>query len=108
MPNDRSSFVDFLSFRRMITPVIIQVVYWVLSGMYILGAIIYVVFGFVVTAGGIIDNNIAALFGGFLIIIVAIIAGALLLVYIRIACEITVLFFRMNETLTDIKNNTAK
>ena len=72
---------DFLAFRRMVTPVLIQVIFWI----GILGVVIY---GFQ-TVGGLES-------------ILIIVVGALL---VRVWCELLILAFRINETLTDIKNN---
>lgn len=78
---------DFFSFRRMLTPLIIQVLFWI--GL-----------GFCVIAG------LITLFTGHILMgLETLIFGPLL---IRIACELVILFFRMNETLTDISNTLAK
>lgn len=71
---------DFLTFRRMITPIIIQVLFWVgIAAVLITGLIMLTQEPFL----------------GLLIIVLGPIA-------VRIYCEILILFFRMNETLTDI------
>lgn len=74
---------DFLSFRRMITPVLIQVVFFV-------GAIVCIILGIDLLAR---DKPIGllVLFGGPL--------------FVRLWCEFVILFFRMNETLTDIRKD---
>lgn len=81
-----SGFKDFLVFRRMITPVIIQIIFW----LGLLGVLIasFVAMGEEPVAG------ILALFFGPIIW--------------RVYCEILILIFRMNESLTDIRNNTAR
>ena len=83
---------DFLAFRTMITPIIIQVIFWVLVGLCILGGLILIVAGAMAQFGA----------GG------KILSGLLLLVLgplgVRIYCEILIIFFRINETLTDIKH----
>ncbi len=75
---------DFLSFRRMLTPVLTQIVFWVLTA--------------------------AAIAGGIYLLIVGNIAGLLLLLIgplvIRIYAELIILGFQIFGTLTDIKNNT--
>lgn len=73
---------DFLTFRRMITPMLIQIVFWV-------GFLATVIAGLVA-----IGNDEPGM--GILLIVVGPLA-------IRIYCELLILFFRMNETLTDIK-----
>jgi len=86
---------DFLKFRKMITPVIIQILFWVGVGVSVIVALGMMVVG--VTSNG----------QGFMVL-----AGLVMLflgpVFVRIYCELLILFFRMNETLTEIKNGLAK
>lgn len=82
---------DFLSFRKMITPVIIQIIFWI-------GVAVAIIVGIVVLATA---DEVGARLLGLLYIFVG-------PVYWRVVCEITILFFRINETLTDIKNNTER
>jgi len=90
---------DFLAFRRMVTPVIIQIIFW-------LGVAACVIMGLATMAMGVgvlegrSGNGPDA--GGFIAGVAIIVGGTLM---VRIYCEILILFFRMNETLTDIKNN---
>ena len=88
----------FLSFERMITPVIIKFLFWI--GL-IASAITALVVFFGGIIGGIADNSfgpvLGGLFGGPLVLIL----GAL---SVRIYAELLILAFRINETLTDIKN----
>ena len=74
---------DFLCFRRMLTPVLIQILFW----LGVIGC-----FG-----TGIYDMAHKDWTDGLQIFFLGPIA-------IRIAAELIILFFRMNETLTDIKN----
>jgi len=80
---------DFFSFRTMITPVIIQLIFWI-------GVALCIIFGigamFVGSRYG--GGNPAY---GLLILI----GGP---VVVRIYCEILIIFFRINETLTEIKH----
>lgn len=84
---------DFLRFRRMITPVIIEVIFWVGMVIALLSALGMIIAGFSGGHGG----------GGGQVLM-----GLLMLVlgplYVRIVCELIIIFFRINETLTDIKN----
>jgi hypothetical protein len=75
--------LDFLVFRRMLTPIIIQILFWASLVVCFIGAI----------------YNFAhnAFFHGLQELI-------LIPILIRVLCEILILFFRMNETLTDLKN----
>lgn len=70
---------DFLRFRRMITPIIIEAIFWI-------GAI-----ASVVLLREYVDLPLAF----------ALIVGPLA---VRVWCEFLILFFRMNETLTDLRN----
>jgi hypothetical protein len=82
---------DFLSFRKMITPVIIQIIFWIGVAAAIIGGIVVLVAA---------DEAGTRVLG-----LLYMILGPL---YWRVFCEVVILFFRMNETLTDIKNNTER
>lgn len=73
---------DFLSFRKMLTPIIIQVVFWI-------GVVVCVIGGLWVIS----TEDIGGLF--------LLILGPVL---VRIWAELLILLFKMNDTLTDIKN----
>ena len=85
-------FNDFLEFKRMITPFFIKV-------LYIFGTLLSILAGIVVIvrslSGSANDWHTYGILLGFVILI----GGPLLW---RIFCESLILFFRMNETLTDI------
>jgi len=87
---------DFIKFRKMITPAIIQVLFWV-------GAVVSVLVGLITmaTSFGRYGGGAATFLGGLFMIILG-------PVVVRIYCELLILFFRMNETLTEIKNGLAK
>ncbi len=72
---------DFISFRRMLTPTVIQLLFW-------LGVAACVIGGFVMLARG------AVLMG-----IIYIILGP---IAVRVYCELLIVIFRINDTLTDI------
>lgn len=74
---------DFLTFRRMVAPIIIEVLFWIGIAFCIFSGF-YEIFH-----------------GDFLAGIGTLIVGSLM---VRVVCELFILFFRMNETLTDIKN----
>ena len=86
---------DFLSFRRMITPLIIQIIFWVLSALSVIAGLISIVAGVARDGGG----------GAVLSGLVMILLGPIL---VRIWCELVIVAFRINETLTDIRKNTEK
>ncbi|MCF8111960.1 MAG: DUF4282 domain-containing protein [Desulfobacteraceae bacterium] len=85
---------DFLTFRKMITPVLIQIFFWI-------GVIACVAIGIINLTEA--YNEYAGRWNEFRVIIglAYIILGPL---FLRIYCEFIILFFRMNETLTEIKN----
>jgi hypothetical protein len=81
---------DFWAFRKMVTPVIIQILFWV-------GVIACVVGGIAMIAMG------SKYFGSQMLL-----KGALLIIFgplvVRVYCEILIVLFRINETLTEIKH----
>ena len=95
-----SQINDFLAFRRMITPLLIQIIFWI-------GAIGSFIGGIMMIANahhtGFYGDNWNA--GEVLIGIIWMILGPL---SVRVWCEFIIIFFRMNETLTEINNNTKK
>lgn len=72
---------DFLAFRKMLTPVIIQVLFWI----GLLGVVVY--------AFQVSDN--------FLVAILMVAFGGIMW---RVYCEILIVIFRILDVLTDIKN----
>ena len=93
---------SFLSFDRMITPVIIKIVFYVL----LIGAVIA---GVVVFFGGIVsaftEKNfmlaLGGLIGGPLVALISALVA-------RIYCELLILAFQINDTLTTIKESLNK
>jgi hypothetical protein len=79
--------LDFLLFRRMLTPILIQILFW-------LGVLFSII-------GGVYNFSHHAFSHGLEILIL----GPILA---RIFCEILIVFFRINETLTEIKNSVQK
>jgi len=92
-PNDSTtgsddSLSDFLAFRRMITPIMIQIIFWV-------GAVLSSMAGIFMMISAIKFSNVGGIFLGFFTMLLGPIA-------VRIYCELLIIFFRMNETLSDI------
>jgi len=81
---------DFLEFRTMITPIIIQIIFW-------LGVAACIVMGLIFIVAG-IKYDARSGVAGFAILIL----GPLV---VRIYCEILIIFFRINETLMEIKHD---
>ncbi|MFO8055684.1 MAG: DUF4282 domain-containing protein [bacterium] len=82
---------DFLTFRRFMTPVIIQVLFWVGVVGCIVGGVIYMV----------TEPGALSVAGGIGLIILGPIG-------VRIYCELMIIIFRINDNLVDIRNNTTK
>lgn len=86
---------DFLKFRKMITPVIIQILFWVGVGVAVIAGLVQIG-----TAFSRYGSAVSVLTG-----LLTIVLGPVL---VRIYCELLILFFRMNETLTEIRDGLAK
>jgi hypothetical protein len=82
---------DFLAFRTMLTPVIIQAVFWLGAAVCMIVGLIFILSGVGQYGGG---PNVLK---GFLLLFLGPIG-------VRIYCEILIIFFRINETLTEIKH----
>ncbi len=82
---------DFLTFRKFITPTVIQIIFWI-------GVVVCVIGGIAAMAQG--QGAMGVLSG-----IGMIILGPIM---VRIYCEILIVIFRINDNLIDIRNNTSK
>ena len=96
-----SLLVDFLVFRKMITPIIIQIIFWMAVAFSLIFGLVSILM--VLVASPHVDGliTLGGLFGSVLWMIVGPVIA-------RVYCEILILFFRMNDTLTEIKNNTDR
>jgi len=81
---------DFWAFRTMLTPVIIQILFW-------LGVLTCLTVGFIFIGFGIHFEYAKNIYKGLFFIIL----GPL---FVRVYCEVLIIFFRINETLTEIKH----
>jgi hypothetical protein len=83
---------DFLTFRSMLTPILIQAMFWV-------GTVIAVVVGL-----GYLTKGAQAQYGGGPLVL----WGLLILLFgpllVRLYCEILIIFFRIHDSLTEIKH----
>ncbi len=77
---------DFLRFRQMLTPVLIEVIFWA-------GVVVSILTGL----GFLLKGGLGAVLG-----LIYIFIGPLV---IRVWCELIIVIFRINETLTDIRNS---
>jgi len=87
---------DFLTFRKMLTPIVIQVLFWLSVVACILGGI-----GAILVGIARIDRTPELIGIG----ILAVVFGPLVM---RIYCEWLIVLFRINDTLTDIRRNTDR
>ncbi len=83
---------EFLSFRKMITPLIAEVLFWVGVGACVIVGIVSIVAGASRTYGG-----------GWLVVrgILFILIGPLL---IRIYCEVLLVFFRILDVVQEVRD----
>jgi hypothetical protein len=93
--------LDYLFFRRMISPILVQIFFFVGTALCLIGGFLGFIGGlfFVITARRNDDSDVGIIISlvGFLVMIF----GPFV---IRIFCENLILLFRINETLTDIRN----
>ena len=82
---------DFLTFRRMITPLLIQALFWILSAIVMIIGVVLLIVG----------DGPGQRVAGFLMIFLGPLA-------VRVYLEIFMVAFRINETLTDIRANTMR
>ena len=80
---------DFIRFESMITPAVIQVIFWIAVVIAVIAGIVQIGHGGV----GIITGLLTIIFGP----LVA-----------RIYCEILIIFFRINDHLRAIQHNTQR
>ncbi|MEI6675922.1 MAG: DUF4282 domain-containing protein [Verrucomicrobiota bacterium] len=83
---------DFIKFKKMITPVIIQILFWI-------GTVVSVIAGLVSMVGG-----ASAHYGGGSMVFMGLLLILLGPIVTRIYCEILIVIFSINDTLTEVKN----
>ena len=89
---DDNAIVDMLMFKKMFTPMLILILFWVGVALGILYGLLAVFSGLSLGGAGILIA-----LGGLLSIPVTILV-------VRLYCEMMFVILRMNETLTEIKN----
>lgn len=85
---------DFWAFRTMVTPVIIQIIFWV-------GVLVCLFVGAIMIFMGVSGHHPGMghyIWKGVLLFILGPLG-------VRVYCEILIVFFRINETLTEIKHD---
>ena len=83
---------DFLNFKKMLTPIIIKILFWVLVVLVVLAGLASIIGGISADYGG-----GKMVFSGLVMILLGPIA-------VRIYCELLIVIFSVNDTLTEIKN----
>ena len=98
-----SALVDFCVFRIMLAPVIVQIAFWMgVVGSIVVGAY-FLLEGFAMPMGTRAERSSAleSIFGGLAFVLLGPIV-------VRLYCEVHILFFRMNETLTQMLHELEK
>ena len=83
---------DFLNFKKMITPLIIKILFWV-------GVVLCVLSGIATIIGG-----ANASYGGGKMVLMGLLTIVLGPVIVRIYCELLIVIFSVNDTLTEIRD----
>lgn len=83
---------DFLNFKKMLTPIIIKILFWIGIVLVVLGGLLAIINGATSDYGG-----GAQVLMGLLLIVLGPIA-------VRVYCELLIIIFSVNDTLTEIKN----
>lgn len=83
---------DYLKFKKMITPIVIQILFWI-------GVVGSIILGLISIVGG-----ANARYDGGRMIFVGLMWILLGPIVTRIYCEILIVIFSVNDTLTEIKN----
>lgn len=84
---------DLLTFRKMITPVIVQALFWVGAGIAVIAGLIGIGSGLSSSYGG-----GSQVLGGLLILVLG-------PVIVRIYCELLILLFKMYEALNEVRTS---
>ena len=89
-------FNDFLKFDKMITPVIIKIIFWI-------GLVVSVII-----ALGMIISGLGSPWGGGLQVLTGLITLVLGPLMVRIYCELLIVIFKINDSLFEIKEHIKK
>jgi len=89
-------FKDILMFRKMITPWLVRIGFWIGSVVVILGGIIYF---FIALIGGIQDGSVGSIF---VALFGVPIGTVLVLLLLRLYAELSIVIFSINEALQEM------
>ena len=84
------NFKEFISFDKMITPVIIKILFYI-------GIVICIILGLSELIGGIAAGSLSIIFLGLITIVI----GPVL---VKVYCELVMVLFKILENLKDINN----
>ena len=84
---------EFLKFKKMITPIIIPAILWIGTALCVLSGLVQILNGAFGDGRG----------GHFLTGFVTLLVGPII---VRVYCEILIVLFSINDTLTEIRDNT--
>ena len=87
---------DFVTFRRMVSPSLIRVLYWVGTVGIVVGSLAWLILG-----SEIMENPALRFLGTVAILVVGI-------PLVRVYSEVLIVAFRINETFTDIRDATRR
>jgi hypothetical protein len=94
----RADWVEYLTFRKMITPMIIQVIFWLGIG----GIGLWALFQLIVA---LMSGEILWILLGFVSALIVLVTGAIVW---RIYCELLIVIFRILDTLIEIRSQLEK
>lgn len=83
---------DFLNFKKMITPLIIKILFWAGVVLVVLAGLLSII------------NGAGSSYGGGAQVLTGLLMILLGPVVVRIYCELLIVIFSVNDTLTEIKN----
>jgi|GEM_PF-609417 len=83
---------DFIAFRKMVTPVIIQGIFWIGAAASVLGGL------------GMVVSGIGSEYGGGAKVLIGLAIMLMGPLFVRVYCELLIVIFRIYGTLVDIKD----
>lgn len=83
----------FLKFEKMITPIFIQIIFWLCFLISIISSVALIGYGVISSSGGFRE-----IMAGFIGLLIA-------PIIIRIYCEMLIVIFKMQGALTDIRDS---
>ena len=85
---------DFLKFKKMITPIIIPILFWIGAIISVIAGIVFIAMGAMANSG---PDGGEMVFMGFCYLFLG-------PIFIRVYCEFLIILFSVSDKLTDIKD----